>query len=61
MTRKPLTVSPDTTLDEAAEIICREKIGALPVEEDGHLMGIVSAEDLLWAFHSNAHFGKHAR
>jgi acetoin utilization protein AcuB len=59
MTRKPITVTPDASLDEAAEIICREKIGALPVEADGRLVGIISAEDLLWAFHTNPHRGKH--
>jgi len=59
MTRKPISVSPEASLDEATEIICREKIGALPVEDNGKLMGIISAEDLLWAFHTNAHRGKH--
>jgi CBS domain-containing protein len=29
--------------------MCREKIGALPVMEDGKMIGIISAEDLLWA------------
>lgn len=50
MTRYPITIDPDATIREAAEIICREKIGALPVVEDDKLVGIVSAEDLLWAF-----------
>lgn len=50
MTRHPITVEPQATIREAAEIVCREKIGALPVVSDGLLVGIVSAEDLLWAF-----------
>lgn len=50
MTRRPLTVTPDTTIREAAEIACREKVGALPVLEGEKLVGIVSAEDLLWAY-----------
>lgn len=59
MTRRPISVSPEASIDEATEIICREKIGALPVEDDGKLLGIISAEDLLWAFHTNGHRGKH--
>jgi acetoin utilization protein AcuB len=59
MTRKPITIAVDASLDEAAEIICREKIGALPVVDDDKLVGIISAEDLLWAFHTNPHRGKH--
>ncbi|RME74178.1 MAG: CBS domain-containing protein [Planctomycetota bacterium] len=53
MTRHPITVGPETTIREAAEIVCREKIGALPVVSGGELVGIVSAEDLLWAFVEN--------
>ncbi|HYC76108.1 MAG TPA: CBS domain-containing protein [Planctomycetota bacterium] len=50
MTRKPYTVSVAADVRAAAEILCREKVGALPVLADGELVGIVSAEDLLWAF-----------
>jgi acetoin utilization protein AcuB len=50
MSKRPITIDPEASVREAAEIICREKIGALPVIEDGRLVGIVSAEDLLWAF-----------
>jgi acetoin utilization protein AcuB len=53
MTRHPITVTSDTTIREAAEIVCREKIGALPVVDGGALVGIVSAEDLLWGFVEN--------
>jgi acetoin utilization protein AcuB len=53
MTRNPITIEPDATIREAAEIICREKIGALPVLAGGELKGIISAEDLLWAFVEN--------
>lgn len=54
MTRNPITVSPMSTVREAAEIICREKVGALPVMEDEKLVGIVSTDDLLWAFVEHA-------
>jgi len=44
------TVSPLTHVRDAAETICREKISALPVVEGRALVGIVTSEDLLWAF-----------
>ncbi len=53
MTPRPLTIEPDASIREAAELMCREKIGALPVIEDGQMKGILSAEDLLWAFVDN--------
>jgi acetoin utilization protein AcuB len=53
MTRNPITIDRGATIRDAAEVICREKIGALPVVEDGRLLGIISAEDLLWAFLEN--------
>jgi acetoin utilization protein AcuB len=49
MTRHPFTIPHDFSIHEAAEIMCREKISALPVIEDGRMTGILSAEDLLWA------------
>lgn len=33
----------------AAELMCREKISALPVLQGEKLVGIVTSEDLLWA------------
>ncbi|GIW71971.1 MAG: hypothetical protein KatS3mg102_1513 [Planctomycetota bacterium] len=53
MSRHPITCTPETTIREAAEIICREKVGALPVLDGERLVGIISAEDLLWAFVEN--------
>ncbi|MCZ7648001.1 MAG: CBS domain-containing protein [Planctomycetota bacterium] len=53
MGRKPIVVAPEATIREAGELLVREKIGALPVLDDGRLIGIVSAEDLLWAFIEN--------
>jgi acetoin utilization protein AcuB len=49
MTRCPLTIPRDFSIHEAAEIMCREKIGALPVMDQDRMVGIISAEDLLWA------------
>ena len=53
MTRDPLSVTPESSLREAAMIILREKVGALPVVEDERLIGILSAQDMLWAFMDN--------
>lgn len=50
MSRKPVTISEFSTLREAAELLCRERIGALPVVDDGKLEGIITTEDVLWAF-----------
>ncbi|MHC4390589.1 MAG: CBS domain-containing protein [Planctomycetota bacterium] len=50
MATDPLFVTPETLAREAAELICRKKIGALPVVDGREVVGIVSAEDLLWAY-----------
>jgi len=47
MTRHPLTVGPKTGLKEVVEIFLERRIGALPVMEDGRLVGIVSESDIL--------------
>jgi len=47
MTRDPVTVSPDTPLDRAADLIRVNKIGGLPVVQEGWLVGIISQGDVL--------------
>lgn len=48
MTSPAVTVRPDTPVVEAARIMARRRISGLPVvDEDGHLMGIVTEADLL--------------
>ena len=51
MTRNPATVAPDTAASEAAELMMRRRISALPVVDNrGQLRGIVSQTDFLrWA------------
>jgi acetoin utilization protein AcuB len=49
MTHDVLTVEPDTPLDDAARLLRRERIGALPVVQGGHVVGIVTRSDLLEA------------
>ncbi len=50
MTDNPLTVTPETTLEEAAQTLLKNKIGGLPVVEDGKLIGIITTSDILQAF-----------
>ena len=50
MTPKPMVIGPDTFVDEAARRLRRHRIGALPVVENGHLIGILTTADVLDAF-----------
>ncbi len=50
MSENPLTVTPATTLEEAAQIMLERQIGGLPVLADGRLVGIITASDILKAF-----------
>jgi CBS domain-containing protein len=49
MTRDPQTVSPDTTVREAARIIHDSGHNRLPVVEEGRLVGVVTRVDVLGA------------
>ena len=49
MTRKVLTVSPETPLGEIASVLERNGIKRVPVVKDGKLVGIVSRANLLQA------------
>jgi acetoin utilization protein AcuB len=50
MTESPLIVTPETTLEEAAVIMLEQQIGGLPVVEEGRLVGVIAASDILRAF-----------
>lgn len=47
MTPNPLTVTPETTVEEVATIMVGKKYNTLPVVEDGKLVGIVGKNDIL--------------
>lgn len=49
MSHEPITITPDATLREAAEIIINKNIRRLPVVEDGKLIGLISVADLVGA------------
>ncbi len=50
MSEKLVTVAPQTTLEGAAELLLKHKIGGLPVVEEGQLVGIITTSDILQAF-----------
>lgn len=47
MTRDVLTVAPDLSIREAAEIFATERLGGAPVVQSGRIVGMLSASDLL--------------
>ena len=46
MSRNPVTVTKDTTVEDAATMMVDQDLSCLPVLEDGKLVGIVSKSDL---------------
>ncbi|HLF91737.1 MAG TPA: CBS domain-containing protein [Anaerolineales bacterium] len=46
MTSNPITVDPDATIGQAANIMLEKKIGGIPVVENGRLVGIITETDL---------------
>ena len=49
MATTPLTVTPTTSIWDAARLLRERKIGSLPVLQDDRLIGIISTTDLLGA------------
>lgn len=47
MSSPVVTVAPDTHLKEVADLLVRHEVSAVPVVEDGALVGIVSEADLV--------------
>lgn len=49
MTQNPITVNPETSLEEAIQLLAKHKISGLPVTDDKQSMvGILSETDLMW-------------
>ncbi|MCS6845070.1 MAG: CBS domain-containing protein [Caldilineales bacterium] len=46
MTKKVLTVTEDTPIEEAARIMADNKVGGLPVMRDGKIVGIITETDI---------------
>ena len=49
MSAHPFSVRPSAPVEKAAHLLITNKIGSLPVVEDGKLVGIVTASDMLRA------------
>ena len=49
MTRRLATIARDATLRQAAEEMCRHRVGSLLVFDEGQLRGIVTERDVLKA------------
>ena len=54
MTYNVVTIGPETSLHEAAQRLRRQRFGALPVVENGKLVGIITRSDLLDALLAEA-------
>jgi acetoin utilization protein AcuB len=51
MTRKVLTTTPDTFVEDAARLMVENKVGGLPVvDEDKHVVGVITETDVFRAF-----------
>ena len=46
MTRDVIAIEPETTLEEAADIMTQHKIKRLPIVKEGAVIGMISATDL---------------
>lgn len=53
MTRRPVTVGPETPLSQAAALMVDHNFHTLPVLENGRLVGVVGKEDLLRSLFAN--------
>lgn len=47
MTKDVITISPNTTLEEVAELLKQHKIKGLPIVEDSKLKGVITLTDIL--------------
>ncbi len=50
MTEILVTVSPNDTIEKAAQLMLKHKIGGLPVVEENKLVGVITTSDLLQTF-----------
>jgi acetoin utilization protein AcuB len=50
MTQPVVTLTPTTMLEQAANLMVRHKIGGVPVVEQGKVVGMLTATDLMRAF-----------
>jgi len=60
-TRSPVTVTPDTSLSDARELMERHRVRRLPVMKGDSLVGILSLGDVAWADASTREVGEALR
>ncbi len=46
MTREPISIAPDTSIEAAARLMLERKIGGLPVVDAGKVVGIITESDI---------------
>ena len=46
MIKEPVTISPEESMEDAARLIFKHKIGGLPVLENGKLVGVITSKDI---------------
>jgi acetoin utilization protein AcuB len=51
----PITVAPDTSIEDAAQVLLDRSISSLPVVDGGKLLGIVTTKDLLEHYAAKEH------
>jgi CBS domain-containing protein len=47
MTERPRSVTPDTTVDQVAELMESEDVGVIPIVEGDRLLGVVTDRDIV--------------
>lgn len=50
MTEMPITIYPDATMSQAAELMVENGISGLPVERDGEIAGMITSRDMIRYF-----------
>ncbi len=55
MTPNPISISPDATIGDAAQIMLEHKIGGLPVVEEDRIVGILTETDFCRLIVSEEH------
>ena len=47
MTKAPISISPETTIKECADVMNKERLGSLLVKKDDKLLGIITDQDIV--------------
>ncbi len=47
MTRMPVVVSPDATIEECSKVMHKENVGSLLIKSNGHVGGIITDQDIV--------------